>query len=295
LDSLLAAGLAIRVAVVPAPHDPDSFIKECGGGAFRQLTDQAEGFFDYYLNRLCATNDLNTDKGRLAVVQAMAEAAHKTGNVVLVDKYAQKTALRLGVSPEAMRAEFKKAARSKRASLPDANVAGGTRETGVPPGDTVPAPADEPRPTTPEYWLLKLLLLHEDTLGWTQAHLDLDWLQSPRVREIVGLRFAAQAGDAWRGVAAFLGEFDAVETRCLITEAAAEDRAIPNPTQQLGDIVLRLRNQFIDRELASLSRSVGQSDLGEEERLEALRRQQALRHLKRQPLAPIRDADAEPF
>ncbi|HEX4645868.1 MAG TPA: DNA primase, partial [Verrucomicrobiae bacterium] len=31
LDHLLASGLAVRVAVVPAPHDPDSFIKANGG------------------------------------------------------------------------------------------------------------------------------------------------------------------------------------------------------------------------------------------------------------------------
>src|ERR1043166_2590219 len=63
LDSLLASGLAIRVATVPAPHDPDSFIKESGGDAFRELIAKAPGFFDYYLGRLCATNDLATDKG----------------------------------------------------------------------------------------------------------------------------------------------------------------------------------------------------------------------------------------
>ena len=68
LDSLLASGLAVRVAVVPAPHDPDSFIKASGGPAFKQLIEQAEGFFDYYLNRLCATNEVTTDKGRLAVL-----------------------------------------------------------------------------------------------------------------------------------------------------------------------------------------------------------------------------------
>ena len=64
LDSLLASGLAVRVAVVPAPHDPDSFIKAYGGAAFKQLIESAEGFFDYYLNRLCATNEVTTDKGR---------------------------------------------------------------------------------------------------------------------------------------------------------------------------------------------------------------------------------------
>src|SRR5215831_581576 len=37
LDSLLASGLAVKVATVPAPHDPDSFIKANGGEAFKKL------------------------------------------------------------------------------------------------------------------------------------------------------------------------------------------------------------------------------------------------------------------
>src|ERR1035437_1473247 len=115
LDHLLESGLAARVAVVPAPHDPDSFIKANGGEAFRKLVESADGFFDYYLNRLCKLNDANSDKGRNAILRGMAEAVHKTGNLVLIDKYAQKTALRLGVSPEAVRAEFKKTSRTKTA------------------------------------------------------------------------------------------------------------------------------------------------------------------------------------
>ena len=52
LDHLLASDLAVRVAVVPSPHDPDSFIKANGGEAFRKLVENAEGFFDYLLKRL---------------------------------------------------------------------------------------------------------------------------------------------------------------------------------------------------------------------------------------------------
>ncbi|MBI3876370.1 MAG: toprim domain-containing protein, partial [Verrucomicrobia bacterium] len=115
LDSLLASDLAIRVATVPAPHDPDSFIKERGGAAFAELIAKAEGFFDYYLNRLCAENDLATDRGRAAIVKAMAEAVNKTGNRVVADTFAQKTALRLGVSADAMRAEFQRLARAAAA------------------------------------------------------------------------------------------------------------------------------------------------------------------------------------
>ena len=108
LDHLLASGLAVRVAVVPAPHDPDSFIKANGGEAFRKLIENAEGFFDYYLNRLCKQNDANSDKGRNDSFARHGRSRSQDRQRRLIDTYAQKTALRLGVSPEAVRAEFAK-------------------------------------------------------------------------------------------------------------------------------------------------------------------------------------------
>src|SRR5690348_5831171 len=171
LDHLLASGLAVRVAIVPRPHDPDSFIKANGGEAFRQLIENAEGFFDYYLNRLCATNDAATDKGRQAILQGMAEAVHKTGNTVLIDKFAQKTALRLGVSVEAVRTEFKKISRAKR------DVAEPTEE--IPETE-----AETPRPSPHEFWLLKLIFLNEDLVEWCAVNMQPDWMQHPVARDI---------------------------------------------------------------------------------------------------------------
>src|SRR5581483_2598913 len=84
-DSLIASELSVRVAVVPPPHDPDSYIKEFGAAGFQNLIKEAEGFFDYYLKRLCATNDIQSDKGRVAVIQSMGEALHKKSNSVLFD------------------------------------------------------------------------------------------------------------------------------------------------------------------------------------------------------------------
>ena len=274
LDNLLASGLAVRVAVVPAPHDPDSFIKEHGGIAFKNLIHGAEGFFDYYLGRLCATNEVTTDKGRIAVLQAMAEAVHKTGNGVLVDTYAQKTALRLGVSPDSVRTEFRKLSRVKT----------------FPPTEAEDFPAEEhavelPPPSMQEHWLLKLLLLNDDAAGWIAVHLDLNWVQHPLVREIVTSRLTAQAEENWHGIAALLGDCENPAARSLITEALADGREIPNATQQLADIVLRLRNQFIERELAALTQRAAQPALTDLERLELLHQQQTLRELKRQPLA----------
>jgi DNA primase len=271
LDSLLASGLAVRVAVVPSPHDPDSLIKAAGGEAFKQLIDRAEGFFDYYLNRLCATNDVATDKGRLAVLRSMAEAVHKTANGVLIDKYAQKTALRLSVAPDSVRAEFKKISRGKPAA-PDTE----------PQEETAENPSQPPSPH--ENWLLKLVLLNDELTEWTAAHLDLNWVQHPAVREIIRRRLAARDDKTWTSLAAFLAVCESPEMQNLITGVATDERPLPNPSQQLADVVLRLRNQFIDRQMAALLHRSSQPEISDPERLELLRQQGELRLIKRKPL-----------
>ena len=271
LDSLLASDLAIRVALVPAPHDPDTYIKQFGADAFRKLITEAEGFFDYYLNRLCATNDISTDKGRLAVLRGMSETVHKTGNVVLIDKYAQKTALRLGVAPDSVRAEFQKAP-AARSAAPDESA------------EMAAEIPEMPRPSSHEFWLLKLVLLHGELAGWLALHLNADWIEHALVREIIQRRLTAHAHETWQSLAAFLDEFDSADAKNLITEAVTEERPIPNPTQQIADVTLRLRNQFMDRQLTEMTHRASQPETPEEEKLELLRRQQELRTLKRQPL-----------
>ena len=275
LDHLLESGLAVRVAVVPAPHDPDSFIKANGGEAFRRLVENAEGFFDYYLNRLCKLNDANSDKGRNAILRGMAEAVHKTGNAVLIDTYAQKTALRLGVSPKAVRAEFSKF-----------KVQGSGFKVQEPESGE-PAPDSEPemsRPSTQEFWLLKLLLLHDDLVAWTALHLDVNWISHPFARQIVERRLAAQTNETWQSLAAFLDECESPGMRGLVTEAVAEDRKLPNPDQQLADVTLKLRNEFLDRRIAACVQRASQPGIPDAEQIKFSREEQELRQQKRAPL-----------
>ena len=268
LDHLLASGLAVRVAVVPAPHDPDSFIKNFGGEKFRELIQKAGGFFDYFLNRLCAKNETTTDRGRIAVLRGMAEAVHKTGNVMLVDKYAQKTALRLGVSSEAVRAEFKK--------IPAAKIASAEVEV-----EPAAAEIEEARPIPHEFHLLKLVLLHDDLVAWAALHLDVNWILHPLARKIVGQRLSAQKNENWKNIGSFLDVCDSPQMRSLVTEAVGEDRKFPNPGQQLADVTLKLRNQFLDRQIAVLTQKAAHPDISDAEKIELLRAQEKLRQQKR--------------
>ncbi len=271
LDHLLASGLAVRVAVVPAPEDPDSFIKTRGGAEFKKLIQQAAGFYDYYLDRLCAENDNTTDRGRLTILRAMAAAVHKSGNVVLIDKYAQKTALRLGVAPDAVRLEFGKstAQRTRAAERPAESV--GEAPVVV-------------RPSITESWLLKVLLTQEDLVEWAAKYLDPAWIEHGLVRQLVEQRLAEYRKQTWTNLANFLAQCASPDAQALVTESATDDRPLPNPAQQLRDIAFKLRNQFFSRQIAVLMQQAGQPNVVEEQKLELLRQIQDLRLLRSKPM-----------
>ena len=130
---------------------------------------------------------------------------------------------------------------------------------------------------------MKLLLSDDEHLDWVAAHLDLNWVRHPTVRQVVTLRFAAQANGAWHGVAAMLTELEHSSARSLVTEALSEQREIPNRGQQLTDVILRLRNQFIDQQLMALTQRASTPGLSPSEQAHILR----LRQAKREPLGSL--------
>jgi DNA primase len=275
LDYLLASGMAVRVAVVPAPHDPDSYIKSFGGEKFRELINNAKGFFDYYLERLCKQNDWRTDKGRLTIVRSMAEAVHKTGNAVVIGRYAKETALRIGVLEEAVLTEFQKTP-STVSYVKDEPEEASSLNLGQETLGKLPPQ---------ELWLLKFLLRYDQIVPWAVLHLDLRWISQPLIHKIVEARLEAQKDESWRGLATFLDKFSS-EERDFITNTTAEGKDMPNPEKQLADIVLKLRNQFLDRQISLVLQKFSMPEITEVERLELMREESRLRKEKLPRLEP---------
>ena len=210
----------------------------------------------------------------------MAEVVNKTASSVLQDKYAQKTAMRLGVKSEAVRTEFRKAARNARQP--------GHHE----PADTLAEePAETPRPNLQELWLLKIALLHDDLMEWLAAHLDMNWIQHPHVREILGIRFHYVSGEREFHTGDLLAELGDSPAKTLVTESVTETRPIREPLQQAKDLVLRLRNESFDREIEKLYRVLANPELDNETQVKLLQQTQELRAAKRRPIEPIDQSD----
>ncbi len=277
-DSLLAAGVAVRVATVPAPHDPDSYIKEFGGEAFQSLIKNAEGFFDFYLGLLCRTNDVSQDRGRMTVIREMGEALAKTASPVLVDTYAQKVAFRLAVSPESARMELQRALRAGPSTPSIVEDDGPPWEEGA-----VAAPPAAP-PSEREFWLLRLVLIDDEHIDWVSRHLDPGWIEHATVRTVVETRLGLHRAGEWRGIGDLLARLEDGVAGGLITQAAAAGQHKGDLARNLSETIRLIRNDAFDRELEQLRLQLGQPGLLQDAAIAILNRQTELRAAKRQPL-----------
>jgi DNA primase len=100
LASLLAEGLAVRVAAMPPGEDPDSLIRREGVEAFRRRIADAKDFFDFQLERLSMRPDFATPRGRAQAVRKLAGWVGLIGEVVLRDAVVNRLATRLEVSAQ---------------------------------------------------------------------------------------------------------------------------------------------------------------------------------------------------
>jgi DNA primase len=287
LDHLLASGIAVRVAVMPKPHDPDSFIKNFGGEKFRELVQKADGFFDYYLNRLCATNDLAADKGQKIILREMAEAVRKTGSAVLIDKYAQKTALRLGVSPEAVRAEFKKIPLGRPVNVVEESLSESAEI------------AEAQELSRDEFGILQILFRTDEFVAWMSDHFDLNWIKNEAVRKIVNARISEHRGNLWHGLPQFLESLHDENLKTLVTKAVSlnymvstdhrRGRTFPNPFEDLQGFAKRVRKSYMDSEVRKLETLRSTLESGSAEQIEIIHRLQNLNNLLKKPLPPLKN------
>lgn len=273
LDDLIASGLAVRVAKVPLPHDPDSYIQAYGAESFRTLIEKAPAFFDFYLEHLCRVHPIDTEKGKVDVVKHMGVAAEKTGNAVIIDTCAQKVSQRLGVSLDAVRTEFKRGRIKSNNPRFRRQV---ERDT--------PLPKAKEKPHPQEFWMLKLVLCDEELAGFVSHHLDPEWITSAPVKHIIQARLEMEREGKWAGLPKLLDQLEDATLQSLVAEAASDPREIPDPEKQLYDCMIFLRNRAADLQIDRINRQL--SHLSEEATLQAFLDLKHWRDLKKHPLQP---------
>jgi DNA primase len=267
-DGLLPLGIAVRVARLPAPHDPDSLVRERGPEALARAVQEAAGYFDFLLDRLCDQYSPATDKGRLEITRRMATALKKTRSEVLLETYAQKTALRFGLTPTVFIQQFR--------ATPAAETEGLMVE------EAPAAPTEQPPDV--ERRLLQLVMCHDEAAPVWLAAMDLAWVTSEPVRRLLALRRAAAENQSWQGVAALMTTLEEEKLRSLLSESLCDERPMTQPEKEARDALQKLRNQYLSQQIKRLQEQLSRADLTEEQKLATVAEYTRLTMLKRQPL-----------
>ena len=261
-EPLWEAGMALRVAVIPAGHDPDSFIKAEGGAKLRDLITGGESFFAYLLKRLSRQHDPNSERGKLQIVRQMAAWLVRIPSPILLATYAQQTAQRLDVPENAIRQELQNLQRSRPGPAP------APRRPDEEPDEIV-----ETTPNLPaETLLLQLMLTDVRLVDLALERLDPAWLSTSVAGAVIGRVLKLHAAGKWDGPHTLMNNAptDEAESR-LVSELLVKTMPGTALEAAAGGCLATLERSHLKVQLHGLRKRLGQADLPAVERTQLQR------------------------
>ena len=262
-ELLVAEGFQVNVALLPEGSDPDTFIQKTGGRAYAERLTGSRPYLDFLLDRAAAGLDLKRPDHRKTFLEKMLGVAATIPDAADRDQFADRLALRSGVTEAVIRDEIRKAAADRRKDVPAVAIASDVRLK----------PAEQG---------LLWLLMHRPVEGLAAvAQLepgDLDGLLSAPV-----LRLASHLMDVPVEVLpALLRERLTDGERALVERAAAHEAPIASAV----GCVNALRSLRYQRERAAVQADIDRhqraADAGDDRALRALweRKQELVRKIE---------------
>ena len=262
-EPLWEAGIAIRVAVLPVGHDPDSFAIAFGADKLKNLVTKAPSFFVYLLESLSKQHDPNTDRGKVQIAKHLMAWLVRIPSPILRSTYIQQTATCLDVPEEAIRQELRRAHAKGRSVLAAAS------DECVDTSEMESSPNTESSPA--EQLLLHLILVNESVLDVVVERLNRQWLTESVAGQLISRVTRLHAEGVWRGTHALLaGTVDEKESR-LIAEVLLRPMAAGSQENIAFDCLATLERQWVAQGLRKLRKRLAQADLTISEKDKLLR------------------------
>ncbi len=227
LEALLSAGLTVSVGLMPAGEDPDSYARQNGAEALRQVVETAIPFFDFLLAQARQRYNLDAPEESVHALELFQPVLAAIQEPMIHDGYVRKLAVALGHEESTLRRYLAQHARRapvvtphpEPKPLPTAPMAEDGPPELAPPADlddfdapdmgtfdaelvaepqtAVPLGAVEP--TQREKGLLRILIEHNDARVLARQQLDPHWIENALVRYWVErlLETDNQGGDIW--------------------------------------------------------------------------------------------------
>ena len=243
-ELLIAEGLAVSLAALPAGEDPDSLIQKQGPAAFAAVLAAAQTPMGFLLGLLRTQEDLRTQEGLLRATRAALELAEHAAGAVQTEQMLREAAAGLGIGYDALRRDLRAAVRRKLRPTPA-------------PDEAVAAAPAVARPVA-ELELATLLGARNDPelAGLVRRWVPYELITDPACRAIVHALaeeegdLMAALGDAGEECQALAAQIVNAPQKVLGTE---EDLGVAKAAQ---DLIVGLWRRRLDGRRAELTRQL---------------------------------------
>lgn len=103
LEPFLKNGVSPRVIVLPKGEDPDSFVRQQGGEAFKKKIAGAGFLLEFVIERIISRHDIASPRGKVAVCDEIAPLLGQIADSLERELYEQQVARRIGISQAQIR------------------------------------------------------------------------------------------------------------------------------------------------------------------------------------------------
>jgi DNA primase len=270
----LEGDLHAKVVLLPAGHDPDTFVQQQGREAFLAKVQTAQPFMEFLFDAEAEGYDLTSVPGKLAYVRKLLPLIMNTANQVERTEYLSELVKRTGIAPSALADELHQLKQGGRNQIQ-------------------PAEAHYFPSLGPERLLVQLLLTQRTWIPYVRRQLSLDHIQEPNLRAILERLFALAPETGEFDVAALLERLHDEPQRDLVARLVLEPIGDEDVQQQIDDCLKALQRRGVEAQLRGLKEDMHEAERqGDMGRLSHL--QQQFAHLRRTLIRGERPASQRP-
>lgn len=253
-----AAGLRLKVALLPSGHDPDSFLRAEGAQAFAQRIGEARSLLGYAVETAITEENAASPRGKATAFARVALILAKASDSQEATTLARDAALKLGVDPTQLWIECQR-------------LQGALRKPA--PATTTPAPVNLP---AAERDLLSLLVQNTEARAALLTVIEEEDLSHPGLRSVLAVLKAAPT----ESPEALMPHLPGDAERGLLAALLVEERTWPEQAPLIAEYQKRAEIRRRTRQIRQVTQAIAQAQATGDPALPQLEAQ--LRDLQRQ-------------
>lgn len=188
IDLALEKDMDLRIVALPGGEDPDSFVRNHGANAFRELLAQAVSFIDFKALEYRKMGLFDSTEGKAKAVRAIVQSIARISDELKRSFFIKDVAERYGLYESVLWKELEKWGKEKRSGDSGQRTVASGQISGNAEADAAPAilPSEPREVPSAERAVLKLFLeLHRDAIEYLMSNLHEDDVTDPRVNALI--------------------------------------------------------------------------------------------------------------